>query len=153
MATARPMPLSPPVMIATLPSSLPLPRWDGSSARGRGVISASIPGWRACFCGGILAGFDFFAAFFAVFLAPFGSFSLAMSPPPSLQKASAPGKGALETWARGSASADQRLLVDMALGELGQPLVGLLLLLERALEESDVVLLVEQLGVGAHGAI
>ena len=31
MATARPMPLSPPVISATLPRSLPLPRCCGSS--------------------------------------------------------------------------------------------------------------------------
>src|SRR6266481_1011208 len=38
MATARPIPLSPPVIIATLPCNLPLPRCFSSSACGRGFI-------------------------------------------------------------------------------------------------------------------
>jgi hypothetical protein len=44
-ATARPMPLSPPVIRATLPASLPLPWCWGRVASGVGVISCSIPGW------------------------------------------------------------------------------------------------------------
>src|SRR5207253_1979854 len=40
MATARPMPLSPPVMIATLSCNFPLPRCFSSSARVRGFEKA-----------------------------------------------------------------------------------------------------------------
>jgi hypothetical protein len=45
IATARPMPLSPPVMRPTLPASRP-PRRTACSARGRGRMRDSIPGWR-----------------------------------------------------------------------------------------------------------
>jgi len=52
-ATARPMPLSPPVMRATLPASFPDP-WCRGPASGSGVISSSIPGcdwrWGGCGC-------------------------------------------------------------------------------------------------------
>src|SRR5205807_452612 len=51
MATARPMPLSPPVMIATLSCNFPLPRCFSSSARGRGFILCSRPGCLRCFWG------------------------------------------------------------------------------------------------------
>src|SRR5229473_8346027 len=43
MATARPMPLSPPVMSATRPASRPLPRRPAAQTRGRGVIALSMP--------------------------------------------------------------------------------------------------------------
>src|SRR5690349_9653487 len=52
-ATARPMPLSPPVINATLPLSLPTPGYFGVKS-GRGCISRSTPGWRSCFCAGIV---------------------------------------------------------------------------------------------------
>src|SRR6476660_249746 len=51
-ATARPMPLSPPVMSATLPLSLPTPGYFGVYS-GRGCISRSRPGWRSCVWAGI----------------------------------------------------------------------------------------------------
>src|SRR5438045_4289144 len=50
--TARPIPLSPPVINATRPSSLPLGRRAGSSNRGRGTIVSSMPGWRGWDWGG-----------------------------------------------------------------------------------------------------
>ena len=52
IATARPMPLSPPVMSALRPCNFPLPRCAGSSEEGRGVISCSRPGCVDCFCFG-----------------------------------------------------------------------------------------------------
>src|SRR5918994_7841332 len=51
MATARPMPESPPVMIAARPSSLPEPVYDSSPWSGLGVISAVWPGGSCC-CSG-----------------------------------------------------------------------------------------------------
>src|SRR4029079_13065498 len=50
-AIARPMPLSPPVISATLPSSLPLPRLS-CLLSGCGSILYSRPGLRFCCCGG-----------------------------------------------------------------------------------------------------
>ena len=44
-ATARPMPESPPVISATLPSSLPAALYSGASYCGRGRSSASMPGF------------------------------------------------------------------------------------------------------------
>src|SRR6478609_7134198 len=52
MATARPIPLSPPVISATLFSNLPLPPCSGPWLFGRGVMSFSSPGCRDCCCGG-----------------------------------------------------------------------------------------------------
>src|SRR5437899_807287 len=46
IATARPIPLSPPVMSATLFCSFPLPGCFSSSALGRGFILCSRPGCR-----------------------------------------------------------------------------------------------------------
>src|SRR4051812_8727958 len=48
MATARPMPLSPPVMTARLPASRPLPRYDRSPWSGVGSISDVTPGGFCC---------------------------------------------------------------------------------------------------------
>ena len=44
IATARPMPESPPVIRATLPSSLPEPFQKGASYMGCGSSAASLPG-------------------------------------------------------------------------------------------------------------
>src|SRR5690348_6122058 len=56
MATALPMPLSPPVMSALFPFSFAEPRYSNSPLAGRGFICVSLPGcaWR---CGG--NGFPF----------------------------------------------------------------------------------------------
>src|SRR5262249_52111613 len=51
-ATARPIPLSPPVMSATLSFSLRTPGYFGSSGSGR--ILLSTPGWWSCFWAGIV---------------------------------------------------------------------------------------------------
>ena len=48
IATARPMPESPPVMSATLPFNFPAAWYAFNSATGLGVISASIPGCLLC---------------------------------------------------------------------------------------------------------
>lgn len=50
IATARPIPLSPPEIRATRSMSFPLPRHRGSSSMGSGVISVSSPG-GLCRCG------------------------------------------------------------------------------------------------------
>ena len=52
IATARPIPLSPPVISAILFCNLPLPRCFSFSALGRGRILYSRPGCRARFWGG-----------------------------------------------------------------------------------------------------
>ncbi len=51
IATARPIPESPPVISARLPSSLPLPRYDSSPWSGLGVISPVEPGADCCCAG------------------------------------------------------------------------------------------------------
>jgi hypothetical protein len=67
IATARPIPLSPPVMIATLPLSLPVPLCFASCDLGRGRISDSRPGRRAC----CWRGWPFpFLSFFSAMLFP-----------------------------------------------------------------------------------
>src|SRR5688572_429845 len=65
-ATARPMPESPPVMRATLPSSLPAALYAPASKRGFGESSDSSPGDSWCCFGnggrGSFSGPSFFAA-------------------------------------------------------------------------------------------
>src|SRR5512144_370962 len=56
MATARPMPLSPPVITAALPTSLPDPVYVSSPQSGRGVIRAWVPGTSCCCTGWLMAG-------------------------------------------------------------------------------------------------
>ena len=58
IATARPMPLSPPVMSAVFPSSLPLPTYSFASAAGGGRIGCSRPGCCVWCCGGLMADFS-----------------------------------------------------------------------------------------------
>jgi hypothetical protein len=53
IATARPMPLSPPVISAALPSSLPLPTYECSPKSGAVDILDSSPG--GC-CAGVAKG-------------------------------------------------------------------------------------------------
>src|SRR5688572_5245320 len=67
IATARPIPLSPPVISATLPSSFPHALYFGSLALGRGRIFDSSPGRRDCCCAG-RSGFGSFSFFAIVML-------------------------------------------------------------------------------------
>src|SRR5436305_9141957 len=70
------------------------------------------------------------------------------------EAADAPGKdGARLSELYWGLSPDRRLHVDRALGELGQLLVGLPFLVESLLEELRLILLAEDLGVGAHRAV
>src|SRR3954447_12357112 len=56
MATARPMPLSPPVITATLSVSLPEPRYDFSPQSGTGSILDWTPGTSCCCAGWLMSG-------------------------------------------------------------------------------------------------
>ena len=48
MATARPMPLSPPVITAFLPASRPLPLYEVSPWSGTGFMASVVPGIGCC---------------------------------------------------------------------------------------------------------
>src|SRR5215210_124885 len=141
------MPLSPPVMRATLPSSLPLPRSTRPSALGRGSISASMPGCRSCSWGGSVCFFWSFSFF-------------AISPPSPSSPSAWNLSSALRTPPRrGEGFGDRRsmpshrLLVHMGFGELRELLVGHLFFLESPLQERRMHLLAEHLGVGADRAV
>src|SRR3954449_9587164 len=62
MATARPMPLSPPVMSATRSVSRPRPLYDSSPWSARGVISSIEPGCSIDSCGYSGVGPAFFGS-------------------------------------------------------------------------------------------
>src|SRR6185295_430480 len=76
----------------------------------------------------------------------------AARPCPLLPRGMRRGRHAAPSFPPGG-SADERLLVDVALRQLAQPLVRLLFLLQRPFEQRDVLALAEQLGVGAHRAV